>query len=265
MTLDLIDIGANLTHETFAKDFEAVLRRAVDAGVRRMIVTGSSLIESRKAVALAQVHPEHLSSTVGIHPHHAVEHGEADIQELKMLLAAPGVCAVGEAGLDFNRNFSPRIDQERVFIAQLELAAQAQLPIFLHEREAHEVFQAIMREYRDRLPAAVVHCFTGDEQELRAYLELDLYIGITGWICDERRGHHLQELAHLIPADRIMIETDAPYLLPRDLPFKVSGRRNEPAFLPHILQAVARARRQPADELAVQTSANAQRFFGLPG
>lgn len=264
MTLDLIDIGTNLTHETFAKDLERVLRRAVDAGVRRMIVTGSSLIESRKAIALAQTHFEHLYSTVGIHPHHAAEHDEADIQELKKLLAAPSVCAVGEMGLDFHRNFSPRHDQERIFIDQLELAVQAGLPVFLHEREAHEVFLAILREYRDRLPAAVVHCFTGDEQELRAYLELDLHIGITGWICDERRGHHLQDLVHLIPADRILIETDAPYLLPRDLPFKVNGRRNEPAFLPHILQTVAFARRQPAAELAVQTRANAQRFFGLP-
>src|SRR3569833_2888318 len=116
MTLDLIDIGANLTHETFAKDLERVLRRAVDAGVRRMIVTGSCLIESRKAIALAQTHFEHLYSTVGIPPHHAAEHDEADIQELKKLLAAPSVCAVGEMGLDFHRNFSPRHDQERIFI-----------------------------------------------------------------------------------------------------------------------------------------------------
>ncbi len=263
MSLDLIDIGANLTHEAFARDLDAVLQRAAQAGVLRMIVTGSSLSESHAAQALAQAHPGRLFSTAGIHPHHAAAHGEADIQELKMLLTASGVCAVGEAGLDFNRNFSPRADQERIFIDQLELAAQAGLPVFLHEREAHDAFIAILREYRDRLTAAVVHCFTGHAQELRAYLELDLHVGITGWICDERRGHHLRDLVPLIPEDRLMLETDAPYLLPRDLPFKVGGRRNEPAFLSHILQTVAQARRQPATVLAARSTANAERFFGL--
>lgn len=263
MTSRLVDIGANLTHESFAGDLEAVLRRAAEAGVERLVVTGSSLTESRRAAALAATYADRLAATAGVHPHHAKDHDGAALEELQTLLAAPRVKAVGETGLDFNRNFSPPEDQVRVFEAQLALAARSGMPVFLHERDAHERFFEILARYRDRLVAAVVHCFTGSRAELKAYLGLDLYIGITGWICDERRGRHLHDIVHLVPDDRLMLETDAPYLLPRNLRPRPKSRRNEPAYLPHVLRAVAEARHQPADELAAITTANAERFFGL--
>jgi TatD DNase family protein len=171
---------------------------------------------------------------------------------------------VGECGLDFNRQYTPHPDQERWFVAQIELACQLGKPLFLHSRDAHPRFADILHAYRDQLPAAVAHCFTGEREELYAYLDLGLSIGITGWICDERRGAHLHALVRDIPADRLMLETDAPYLTPRDLRPQPKARRNEPAFLPHILRTVARALDQPAEALAHQTSQNARRFFSLP-
>ena len=172
--------------------------------------------------------------------------------------------ALGECGLDFNRNYSPHPDQERWFVAQLELACELGKPLFVHSRDAHPRLAEILRRYRNRLSRVVVHCFTGQADELRAYLELDCHIGITGWICDERRGRHLLALVREIPAGRLLLETDAPYLTPRDLRPQPHARRNEPAFLPHIAATVARALGKPLDQLARETSANARAFFGLP-
>lgn len=174
------------------------------------------------------------------------------------------VAAVGECGLDYFRNFSPRASQIAAFRAQLELAAQVGKPVFLHERDAHEDFLSILREYRPRLVGAVAHCFTGDLPQARAYQDLGLHIGITGWICDERRGLHLRDVVRAIPADRLLIETDAPYLLPRDLSPKPRSRRNEPMYLPQVLRAVAAARGESPQELASQTTRNALALFGWP-
>ena len=261
---DLLDIGANLTHDAFDADRPAVLERAEAAGVAGMVVTGSSLPCSRKALDLARAHPDLLRSTAGVHPHHAAEHAAAQLDELAQLWAAPEVVAIGETGLDFFRDFAPRAAQERVFEWHLEQAARHRLPLFLHEREAHARFLPMIRAARDALADAVVHCFTGDRTALYAYLDLDLYIGITGWICDERRGRHLLELVRDIPAERLMIETDCPYLLPRDLRPRPRDGRNEPAFLPHVLDAVARARGEDPAALAELTTANARRFFCWP-
>lgn len=261
---DLVDIGANLTHDAFGADRPAVLDRARAAGVAGMVVTGSSLPCSLEALALARSHPEHLRCTAGIHPHHAAEQSPAQLDELAQLWAAPEVVAIGETGLDFFRDFSPRAAQERVFEWHLEQAAHHRLPLFLHEREAHARFLPMLRAARDAVTDAVVHCFTGERAALHAYLDLDLYIGITGWICDERRGRHLLELVRDIPAERLMIETDCPYLLPRDLRPRPRDGRNEPAFLPHVLAAVARARGDDPAALAQHTSANARRFFRWP-
>ncbi|NCU00197.1 TatD family hydrolase [Candidatus Macondimonas diazotrophica] len=262
--MDLFDIGANLTHDAFDADRESVLDRAIAAGVSGMMVTGSSLTCSRKALALAQSHPALLRCTAGVHPHHAAEHDSAQLHDLATLWDAPEVLAIGETGLDFFRDFSPRPAQERVFEWHLEQAAHLGLPLFLHERDAHERFLAMIRAARDAIGDAVVHCFTGDRTALYAYLDLDLYVGITGWICDERRGRHLLELVRDIPADRLMIETDCPYLLPRDLRPRPRDGRNEPAFLPHVHAAVARARGDDPVELARRTTANARRFFRWP-
>lgn len=259
----LVDIGLNLAHDSFDPDRDHVVAAAMAVGVRHMVITGSTLASTRAAIDLARVAPDRFRATAGIHPHHAHEFHEADVPALRALLGQPEVGAAGECGLDFFRNFSPHADQERAFRRQLELAAELAKPVFLHQRDAHDAFVAILREFRPRLPAGVAHCFTGDERELRDYLELDLSIGITGWICDERRGRHLRELVRLIPGNRLMIETDAPYLLPRDLQPPPRSRRNEPKYLPHILATVAACRGESIDTVAAATTRNARHFFGF--
>jgi TatD DNase family protein len=262
--MQLADVGANLTHSAFREDLDQVLARARDAGVVAMIVTGTTVAESRAAAALADAHPGTLWATAGVHPHHARECDAATIPALREIAAHPRVVAIGECGLDFNRNYSPHPDQEKWFVAQLELACELRKPLFLHSRDAHPRFADILRAHRARLPRAVAHCFTGEASELRAYLDLGLYIGVTGWICDERRGTHLQELVREIPGDRLLLETDSPYLTPRDLKPQPRARRNEPAHLPHIARAVGRALGRPPEEVAAETLRNARDFFGLP-
>ena len=261
---ELVDIGANLTHAAFADDLSEVLARARAAGVATIVVTGTTVSESLRAAELAAAHPDMVYATAGVHPHHARECDARTIPALRELAGRPRVVALGECGLDFNRNYSPHPDQEKWFVSQLELACELAKPLFLHSRDAHPRFAEILSAHRDRLPHAVAHCFTGERDELRAYLDLDLYVGITGWICDERRGRHLLELAREIPADRLLVETDAPYLTPRDLHPQPRARRNEPAFLPHILGAVARARGEAPAQTAKATARNARTFFGLP-
>lgn len=263
MKISLIDIGSNLTHESFAPDRDAVMARALDAGVRRQIVTGTDLANSALAAALAAEHPAMLSSTAGVHPHHAHSLEASRRDELRELLRLPQVVAVGECGLDYFRDFSPRDAQRSAFIAQLEIAASAGKPVFLHQRDAHEDFTAILREFRGALAGGVAHCFTGGRTELEDYLALDLCIGVTGWVNDERRGERLRQSVPHIPVDRLMLETDAPYLLPRDLDPRPKTRRNEPSYLPHIARAVAHLRGEAAEDLAASTTRNATRLFAL--
>jgi len=259
-----VDIGINLTHDSYDSDRDAVMARAAAAGVVQMVVTGASAEGSRQAVALAHAHPGTLYATTGVHPHHATELTHELAHELEGLAHKPEVVAVGECGLDYFRDFSPRDVQREAFARQLEIAARAGKPVFLHQRDAHEDFVAILREHAKALTAcAVAHCFTGQANELEDYLHMGLHIGITGWICDERRGAHLLPLMRVIPADKLMIETDGPYLLPRDLQPKPTSRRNEPAFLPHIAATIARARGESVEQLAASTTATARHFFKL--
>jgi TatD DNase family protein len=260
----LIDIGINLAHDSYDADRSSVIARAEAAGVVQMIVTGSSAASSRRAASLAGQHCSRLFATAGVHPHHATELNSAVLTELGELLLAPQVVAVGECGLDYYRNYSPHEAQRDAFHRQLELAGRCAKPVFLHQREAHSDFIAILREHRPALAGGVAHCFTGSAAELECYLELGLAIGITGWICDERRGAHLLELVRRIPADRLLLETDGPYLLPRDLQPKPASRRNEPVYLPHIAAVVARARGEPVESLAHASTEAARRLFRLP-
>jgi TatD DNase family protein len=259
----LIDIGVNLTHESFRQDLPDVLHRAEKAGVHRMIVTGTSVQATQEALALHAMHPDRLYATAGLHPHHASDFTPEVRDALAGLARLPGVVALGECGLDYNRDYSPRADQLRAFTGQLELAVVLQLPVFLHQRDAHADFVAVLRDYLPRLPRAVAHCFTGQDHELDDCLALGLSIGITGWICDERRGAHLLPLMSRIPADRLMIETDAPYLLPRSLRPRPPSRRNEPAFLPEVARTIAAARNETVEQLATSSTAAAARFFAL--
>jgi TatD DNase family protein len=261
---ELIDIGANLTHESFAADLPEVLCRASNAGVQRMIVTGTSVAATRAAIDLHAGHPTRLFATAGLHPHHAADLSAAVLDELRELADSPGVVAVGECGLDYYRNFAPRETQIAAFCALLEVAATTRKPVFLHQRDAHGDFISILREYRSALTDGVAHCFTGQASELEDCLDLNLAIGITGWICDERRGLHLLPLMPEIRADRLMIETDAPYLVPRSLRPQPRGRRNEPAFLTEVAAAVAHARGESFEQLARSSTGCARSFFRLP-
>ena len=259
----LIDIGANLTHDSFDADREAVIARARTAGVTHCIVTGSDLMHSRKALELCRRWPDMLFCTAGTHPHHAKDFAGETPGHLRELLHDPAVVAVGECGLDYFRNFSPQKTQLACFEAQLQLAVETRKPVFLHQRDAHSDFMALLKRYRPELSCAVLHCFTGTRAELEDCLAMDLYIGITGWICDERRGSHLRSLVKLIPENRLMLETDAPYLLPRDIRQRPAHYRNEPMHLRHICQVVAGCLGKSVNQLAEETTANASSFFGL--
>ncbi len=261
----LVDIGANLGHESFQRDLPAVLTAASAAAVKHIVVTGTSVASSEQALQLAHDHCGMLTCTAGIHPHEATSCTESSLAAIKQLCVDEAVVALGEMGLDFNRDYSPRPAQEKAFEAQLALACELGMPVFLHERDAHERFFAILKDFRDHLPRGVVHCFTGDKQALYHYLDIDMHIGITGWVCDERRGKHLHPLLRDIPAQRLMLETDAPYLLPRNIHPKPTGRRNEPANLPWVLTVVAACRGVSEVEVARDSTMAAQAFFGLEG
>ena len=255
----MIDIGANLTHASFRDDLDAVVARARAAGVFPLVATGTTVLESRMAAEIADRFG--LYATAGVHPHHARDCDQHTIEELRKLARHPRVVAIGECGLDFNRNYSPHPDQEKWFVAQLELGLELGKPLFLHSRDAHPRFSQILKHHS--VEKAVAHCFTGEREELHAYLDLGLYIGITGWICDERRGRHLVGLVREIPREKLLLETDAPYLTPRDMQPQPKARRNEPAFLPHIVRTVAAALGRAPEELADETTGNAIAFFGL--
>jgi len=262
--MNLIDIGCNLTHDSFDKDLDAVIERAHEAGVVQMVVTGASKDGSRAALALASKYPGELFSTAGVHPHRASDFDDDTEQILRDLSQRQGVVAMGEMGLDYFRDFSPRDIQRVVFEKQLQIGIDTGLPVFLHMRDAHGNFHAILKEVRDRLSHVVVHCFTGNREELHDYLDLDCYIGITGWICDERRGMHMKEFLKDIPVNRLMVETDSPYLKPRNLKPRVKTHRNEPRWLPWIVGTLAEMREEHPEFVAEQTTANARTFFRLP-
>ncbi|MBS1204817.1 MAG: hydrolase TatD [Proteobacteria bacterium] len=258
----MFDIGVNLTSSQFSRDQREVVARAQAAGVTGMLLTGTNLHESQQAQQQAQRY-RHCWSTAGVHPHDSSGWTAETAQAIRVLASLPEVVAVGECGLDFNRNFSTPREQEYAFSAQLALAAELNMPAFLHCRDAHERFLALLDPWLNKLPGAVLHCFTGSVQEARDCLDRGMYLGITGWVCDERRGQELREVVPLIPAERLLIETDAPYLLPRDLVPKPVSRRNEPALLGHILATVASLRGEEVQWLDTVTDKNVQRLFGI--
>jgi TatD DNase family protein len=260
--MQLIDIGVNLSHDSFDADRDRVLQRATAAGVVQMVITGSSEESTRKAIDLSQAHAGVLFATCGVHPHHAADLTTDTLPALQHLARDARVVAVGECGLDYFRDFSPRDLQRRAFGWQLELAAATGKPVFLHQRDAHDDFIAILREHR--VTNGVAHCFTAGEKERDDYLALGLHIGITGWINDERRGLHLRDVVKGVPADRLMIESDAPYLMPRDIKPAPKTRRNEPSHLPYVARAIARARGETEEAVAAASTATARKFFGLP-
>lgn len=261
-----IDIGINLTNKQFAGEYDEVIDRAISAGVEQILLTGTSERSSKEALALAKEYPETLFATAGIHPHDAKTMNAESIKILAALLKEKKVVAVGECGLDFDRDFSPRPVQESCFHAQLSLAEEVQKPLFLHERAAFDRFIAILNEHSS-LPEGVVHCFTGQLKEAKTYLEMGYYIGFTGAITDVRRFAALEEVVRYVPLDRMLIETDAPFMMPKNVPTRQLSyhqqRRNEPAFLPYVAQTIARYKGVPLKAVADKTRENAEALFKL--
>ncbi|MEO0479256.1 MAG: TatD family hydrolase [Planctomycetota bacterium] len=260
----MIDIGLNLTDKSFDGDRAQVVERARTAGVEGFVLTGTDLVQSEAASEFALGNPREFRSTAGVHPHRASSFGPEVETGLRSLFLAETTAAVGECGLDYNRDFSPRPDQRSTFARQLELAVEYRKPVFLHERDAGEDFFNILSEYREDLVDACLHCFTGGPAMLERCLELDLYVGVTGWVCDERRGEDLRAAVPAIPPDRLLIETDAPYLIPRTLRPRPKTRRNEPQWLPEVCRVTAELREVDATEIASQTTANARQLFRWP-
>lgn len=270
--MQYIDIGINLMHRSFENDREQIIKRAEEAGVSPLVITGTSIGASVRALDYVDKHEQgRLYCTAGIHPHDAKTCNGGTIAELRALAQDKRVLAIGECGLDYNRDFSPRPVQREWFEKQVELSRELGLPLFLHERDAFDDFAAVLEKHRSGITGMVVHCFTGGGKELERYLGLGAYIGITGWICDERRGAHLIPLLKNIPADRLLLETDAPFLLPRtvkreDLPggqdgAQFRGGRNESCLLPHIARFIAERLGKDGETLARETFENTRRIF----
>jgi TatD DNase family protein len=259
----IIDIAANLSHDCFDADFEAVLQNGLAVGVQKYLVVGTDIESSEKSLLLSGKYPAQFWCTAGMHPHHASDWSAEAAQRFSACMAQSKCIAAGEMGLDYFRNFSSPEDQRTAFTAQLALAVEHGLPAYLHVRDAHADFYPILKEFMPDLKNAVVHCFTGLQPEMEAYVELGCGIGITGWVCDERRGLDLQKIVPYIPDDRLMIETDCPYLMPRTLSPKPKSRRNEPMYLPEVLRVIAELRQQSPTEVAELTWHNSHRFFGF--
>lgn len=257
----MIDIGVNLTNARFDKDRNEVIDRAILANIKGMLVTGTNIAESQKALLLCQQYPNFLNCTAGVHPHDADNVTVDYLEELRDIVQNKQIKAVGECGLDFNRNFSTPGNQQRVFADQVKLASEVNLPLFLHQRDAFEPWLDILRPFIDKVPALVSHCFTGNASQLKLCVDLGMYIGITGWVCDERRGQSLRDIVKHIPLNQLLIETDAPYLTPRNIRPKPKSSRNEPCFLSYVIKALADVMPFSEEEIAQQSYINTQKIF----
>lgn len=253
------DAGVNLLDKRF--DADEVIQRAKDAGVEKLCIITTHPSEWDAAVALYNKYPTHCCYTIGVHPHNAKDVTPSDYKRLRELAQQNGCVAIGECGLDFNRNFSPQPVQLAVFEAQLDIAAALDLPVYLHERDAFDEQVALLAEYMPRIKGGIAHCFTGNAEQVEHYLALGLYIGITGWVCDEKRGEALREAVKSIPLNRLILETDAPYLFPKTL--RPRKRNNEPAFLPHIAKQLGEYLQVETDKLRISSYANSCELFSL--
>jgi len=258
--MNIFDSHCHLDDNSYSKDLDAVLDRARKAGVTRMMTIGVNGQTSGRAVSLAQSY-EGVYASVGVHPHDVKNCSESVLRYLTDLAQSARVRAWGEIGLDFNRMYSPRKDQEKWFERQLEIACRMGLPLIFHERDSNGRFLEIIKSRGPVEINGVVHCFSGNRQELDHYLALGLHIGITGILTMKSRGAQLRELAPIIPAERLLVETDAPYLVPA--PEKNHSRRNEPAFVKSVLMQLAGVRNERAEALAKTVWTNTCRLYGL--
>ena len=252
----MFDIGANLTSSLFSDDLDSVLDESFEAGVKKICITSSNLQDVRNAKKITERN-KNLYYSVGFHPHNAKDFKIEFLIDMSIYLDDPKAICLGEMGLDFNRNFSSKDEQILCFESQLSLANSINKPLFLHQRDAHEEFLSILDNYKFN-QKLIVHCFTGNLSELEDYLKRDFYIGITGWVCDLKRGLDLRECINHIPQDKLLIETDSPYLSPRK---KI--RRNEPKFLIDVAEEVARLRKQTKESIVKSSYENSLNFFNL--
>ncbi len=252
----MFDIGANLTSSHFSDDLDSVLDESFEAGVKKICITSSNLQDVRNAKKITERN-KNLYYSVGFHPHNAKDFKIEFLKDMSIYLDDPKAICLGEMGLDFNRNFSSKDEQILCFESQLSLANSINKPLFLHQRDAHEEFLSILDNYKFN-QNLIVHCFTGNLSELEDYLKRDFYIGITGWVCDLKRGLDLRECINHIPQEKLLIETDSPYLSPRK---KI--RRNEPKFLIDVAEEVARLRQQTKESIVKSSYENSLNFFNL--
>ena len=263
----MIDIGSNLTnpklHNNHA-ELEKLVATSRQHGLTSIITIGTNVAESELSLQLAKQYQGFIYATAGIHPHYAGAIKDSEWAALTHLISQPEVVAAGEMGLDFCRNFSARNIQIEVFEKQLAANQPFQKPLFLHERDAFSKQAEILKANRLCFSSGVAHCFTGNTDMLKAYLELDLHIGITGWICDERRGKEVAEAVKYIPRDRLLVETDSPFLLPRTLRPKPKDGINRPWYIKEVISKIAQCRNETPAQVAAVTTQNAMDLFQFP-
>ncbi|XP_045588714.1 3'-5' ssDNA/RNA exonuclease TatD isoform X1 [Procambarus clarkii] len=281
----IVDIGANLTNKKFTRDLDSVVSRARDAGVHKIMVTGITVQSSKDALRLTRLFPETLYSTAGIHPHEAKSWDDETEEALRELAANHEVVAIGECGLDFNRNFSPQDVQLEVFEKQVSLACELRKPLFVHERDAHKEVLEILKKYKGRLPSVVIHCFTGDTAQASAYLKEGCYIGLTGYVWKDKSEDGVRRILEdgVVPLDRLLVETDSPFMYPNTRASKLppyvkealtersltflhrycTFQRNEPCSLPVTIEMIAAYMKKKSEQVALQTTFNALKVFGL--
>ncbi|GBC63102.1 hydrolase TatD [Desulfonema ishimotonii] len=258
--MKLFDSHCHINSSEYDEDFENVLKNMNAAGVAGAMIVGTNRMDSASVVERAAAYPG-LFAAVGVHPHDARECSEETLEYLKELTRHPRVRAWGEVGLDFNRMYSPQADQEKWFSRQLDVADELGLPLIFHERDSEGRFLEMLRSRYSGGRDGVVHCFSGNRAELDAYLEMGLHIGITGVLTLLKRGGQLRTLVPHIPAERLLVETDAPYLTPA--PHKNKTRRNEPAFVRATLLKLAGVRGEDPEALAEIIWANTCRLYGI--
>ncbi|XP_051160941.1 3'-5' ssDNA/RNA exonuclease TatD [Leptopilina boulardi] len=282
----LVDVGANLTNKKYSRDLDSVVQRAKDAGVQKIMVTGAGIRSSKEALRLTRIYPGTLYSTAGVHPHDAKSWEDPDtLDELETIAANPECVAIGECGLDYNRDFSEPEAQRSVFHKQVELACRLNKPLIIHERGAQSDVIEVLNQYKDRLPPILVHSFIGTAEEAQIYLDQGYYLGITGYLCKDKSDSGVRQLLEggQAPLDRLLVETDAPFMYPNTRASKLpphvkdsltersltflqrycTFQRNEPCALPAVVEMVAAFMRISPEEVALATAFNALKLFGL--
>jgi TatD DNase family protein len=256
----IFDSHCHLDDPCYDLDRQEVLQRAREAGVAAMMIVGTDRSSSDKAVRLA-AEVKGCCASVGVHPHVARDCTDSVIAGLRKLALTDEVLAWGEIGLDFNRMYSPQADQERWFVRQLEVAREMNLALIFHERDSNGRFIELLSAHAEAGLRGVIHCFSGSHEELARYLDFGLYVGITGILTMKQRGAALRDMVTIIPAERLLVETDSPYLTPA--PEKNHTRRNEPAFVRTVLLKLAEVRKENPAVLAETIWNNTCRLYGL--